>query len=120
MDVNWIEYNHKKILFSNYSGCITPDEMINILHQEQDILLQQEKKILVMANYRNSFGSPKYMDEVKKIGKETLTKKIDKTAVLGIYGVKKVLFNAYIKYSKQKNVKTFKNQEEALEWLTRN
>lgn len=44
MEVSWIEYKDKKILFSNYDGCITADEMINILYKERSILLQQEKK----------------------------------------------------------------------------
>lgn len=58
------------------------------------------------------------MDEVIKVGKLVLKKKIEKTAVLGICGVKKILFKAYLHYSGQKNVKVFCTREEALKWLT--
>lgn len=118
MEVSWIEYKDKKILFSNYDGCIIADEMINILYKERSILLQQEKKVLVMSNYNNSFGSPRYMEEVIKVGKITLKEHIAKTGVLGICGVKRILFNAYLRYSGQKNVRVFCTREEALEWLS--
>lgn len=118
MNVSWIEHNDKKILFSNYEGCITADEMIRILYTERNILMKQEKKVLVMSNYENSYGSPKYMEEVIKVGKLVLKEKIEKTAVLGISGVKRILFNAYLHYSGQKNVKAFRTKEEALLWLT--
>lgn len=118
MEVSWIEHNNKKILFSNYEGCITADEMIGVLYTERNILLSQDKKVLVMSNYRDSFGSPRYMDEVIKVGKLVLKQKIEKTAVLGICGVKKILFKAYLHYSGQKNVKVFCTRDEALAWLT--
>ena len=38
MEVKWIEYNGKKVLFSNYEGCKTSEEMINILYKEVEIL----------------------------------------------------------------------------------
>lgn len=118
MNVSWIEHNDKKILFSNYDGCITVDEMLDILYTERNILLHEDKKVLVMSNYQNSYGSPKYMEEVIKIGKLVHRQKIEKTAVLGICGVKKILFTAYLTYSGQKNVKVFCTKEEALNWLT--
>jgi hypothetical protein len=40
------------------------------------------------------------------------------TGVLGICGVKRILFNAYLRYSGQKNVRVFCTREEALEWLS--
>lgn len=118
MEVSWIEYKEKKILFSNYEGCITSTEMISILYKERGILLKQDSKVKVLSNYRNSYGSPKYMKEVIKVGKLVLKNHIEKTAVLGICGVKRILYNAYLKYSGQKNVRTFCTKEEALEWLS--
>ena len=104
MEVKWIEYNGKKVLFSNYEGCKTSEEMINILYKEVEILEQQENKTLVIANYNNSFGSNEYMSILKEMGKTVLSKKIEKTATMGITG--------------QKDVKLFDNQKEALDWLT--
>jgi hypothetical protein len=118
MEVRWIEYNGKKILFSNYEGCKTSEEMINILYKEVEILEKQENKILVIANYNNSFGSTEYMGILKELGKTILSKKIEKTATMGIDGFKEALFKSYIFFSGQKNVKLFYDKESALNWLT--
>jgi len=118
MSVKWIEYNGKKILFSNYEGCKTSEEMINVLYKEIEILETQENKILVMANYNNSFGSTEYMNILKELGKTVLSNKIEKTATLGIDGFKEALFKSYIFFSGQKNVKLFYDKESALNWLT--
>lgn len=58
------------------------------------------------------------MDEVKKVGNAVLKVKIQKTATVGITGIKKILFKAYIVFTGQKDVKLFDNQKEALDWLT--
>ncbi len=118
MEVKWIEYNGKKVLFSNYEGCKTSEEMINILYKEVEILEHQENKTLVIANYNNSFGSNEYMSILKEMGKTVLSKKIEKTATMGITGFKEALFKSYIFFSGQKNVKLFYDKESALDWLT--
>ena len=117
MEVTWIEHNGRKVLFSNSEGCKTSEEMIGILYKEAEILMGQEGKVLVMANYEKSFGSNEYMDALKKISEEVLKNKIEKTATLGITGVKEALFKGYIFFSGQKNVKLFYDKDEALEWL---
>ena len=68
MEVTWIEHNGRKVLFSNYEGCKTSEEMIGILYKEAEILMGQEGKVLVMANYEKSFGSNEYMDALKMEG----------------------------------------------------
>jgi hypothetical protein len=118
MKVTWIDYRGKKILFSNYEGCKTSKDMIAVLYKEAEILKNQEGKTLVMANYDKSFGSAEYMEALKNISHEVLKKKIEKTATLGITGVKEALFKSYIFFTNQKNVKLFYDKEEALNWLT--
>ena len=117
MNVSWIEYKGKKILFSDYEGCKTSEEMISILHQEADILKNQIGKTLVMANYEKSFGSVEYMKEIKEIGNEVLKEKIEKTATLGITGVKEAFFKSYVFFTKQKSIRLFPDKISAMEWL---
>lgn len=118
MGVAWLEYNGKKVLYSNYEGCKTPGEMIEVLQEEVEILKKQEEKTLVMANYEKSFGSIEYMEALKKVGELVLKNKIEKTATLGITGVKEAFFKSYVFFTGQKNVRLFHNKEQALEWLT--
>lgn len=117
MEVTWIEYGGKKVLFSNYEGCKTSKEMISILYKEAEMLKKHEGKALVMANYEKSFGSNEYMNALKEISEEVLKNKIEKTATLGITGVKEALFKGYMFFSGQKKVRLFYDKDEALEWL---
>lgn len=116
--VEWIDYNGKQVLYSNYEGCKTPKEMIKVLQEEVEILQKQEGRTLVMANYEKSFGSIEYMDALKDLGKRVLKNKIEKTATLGITGVKEAFFKSYVFFTRQKNVRLFYDKEQALEWLT--
>lgn len=117
MRVNWVSHKGKKVLFSNYVGCKSADEMIVVLHKEAETLKAQTNKVLVMADFTDSFANDKYMDEVKKVGSAVLKAKIEKTATVGITGIKKILFKGYIAVTGQKNVKLFDTQKEALDWL---
>mgnify|MGYP006923493390 CR=1 FL=1 len=91
--------------------------MIEVLHKEAETLRVQTSKVLVMADFSNSFPNDKYMDEVKKVGNAVKAKN-QKTATVWITGIKKILFKAYITFTGQKDVKLFDNQKEALDWLT--
>lgn len=117
MGVSWIEYRGKAILFSDYRGCHSTQEMLQVLYDEIEILKKQEDKVLVMANYGDCSPTGEYFHVVKKFGKETLKKKTFKTATLGITGVKRLLFNTYIHFTGDYNVRLFDNEERALEWL---
>ena len=118
MRVTWLSHKGKKVLFSNYIGCKNAEEMIEVLHKEAETLRAQTIKVLVMADFSIFFPNDKYMDEVKKVGNAVLKAKIQKTATVGITGIKKILFKAYITFTGQKDVKIFDNQKEALDWLT--
>jgi len=117
MSVTWLEHRGKRILFSDYRGCKSSDAMIKVLYEELDILSKEEGKVLVMAHYDNSNPTGEYFHTVKKFGKEILKHKTEKTATLGINGMKRLLFNTYISWTGDYNVRLFKDQESAIDWL---
>lgn len=117
MAVTWIEYKGQNVLFSDYRGCKTGAEMLKILYDEVEILNSQEEKVLVMAHYDNCNPNGEYFHALKKVGKEVLKNKTKKTATLGITGMKRLLHNTYITVTGDYNIRLFKKQEVALEWL---
>ena len=116
MKVEWIEYKGKKILYTEYSGAKTDKELIDTLHKQVDILTKITGKTLSLVNIANTNAGPDYMAELKKYGKDIKKQKIEKTATLGITGIKKVLFTAYIAFTGEVN-KAFDSEAEAKEWL---
>ena len=118
MAVSWIEENGKKILYVDYSVCKSSDEMLACLHEYTDILRGLPNRVNCLENYEGSFTSKEFIDEGKVLGKEIHAKKLDKNALIGIFGIKNVLLKTYITFSGQKNVKSFQTKKDALKWLS--
>lgn len=116
MKVEWTEYKGKNILSVDYGGAQNDDELIRVLHEEIEIEKQLTGKTLCLVNVANANAGSRYMAELKKQGKEVRNNKVEKTATLGVEGLKKVLFDAYILFTGEVN-KTFDSEIAAKEWL---
>ncbi|MBN1413251.1 MAG: hypothetical protein JW969_20590 [Spirochaetales bacterium] len=116
MDPEWIEFKGKKILHIDYRGVKDKDVSLSILRKAIDMEKRSEGNLLILQNYEGTFANKEFMDEVKKLGKE-VADKVKRNALVGITGIKKVLLQAYITFSGEKNIKTFGTEEEAKEWL---
>jgi hypothetical protein len=91
-------------------------EMLTIIEEQKKIINESTEAVLLLNDFRETYATKEYMDRAKKYGKEQKDK-IKKTALLGIQGMKKILVQAYIKFSDNKNTKIFECIEEAKEYL---
>jgi len=91
--------------------------MMAVLNEEVGIEKKAIAKVAVLANYSGVHAGSRYMDAVKKAGKEVRNEKTAKTALLGIDGLKKVLLSGYIAFTGAKDIKAFENESEAKDWL---
>lgn len=57
------------------------------------------------------------MSRLKELGNTVFKKHMKCSAVLGISGLKKILFDGYNRATGSTNVKAFNSREEALDWL---
>ena len=116
MKVEWIEYKGKKILYCDYRLAKSDKELISLYHKQIEILKNTPGKTILLANVSETHAGSDYMNEIKTYGQDIKKKKIEKTATLGVSGIKKVLFSAYIAFTGQVN-KAFDNETDAKEWL---
>jgi|YelNatPaOPRAMG01_1025707.scaffolds.fasta_scaffold63823_2 hypothetical protein len=116
MGYSWKSYGGTQIFYCDYSG-LKPDEMIKFLHETCDVLRKTPNKVPLLVNFENTVGTTEYMNEVKRLGTEVIAPKTTKMALLGISGVKSVLLQGYALFTGQKNIKSFKTEKEAMEWL---
>jgi hypothetical protein len=114
---SWIEHQDKRILFVDYRGQETPEAMIHVLEEEISVDAASPTKVLVLANFEGTSGSVEYMARVKKAGKEIRNQKVQKTALLGITGLKVVLLDGYIRFTGDEHIRAFDTEAEALDWL---
>lgn len=115
MAVEWIKHKGKRILYVDYSGIDNEEEMINHLYLMKKELLSTPWRIRLITNYKDAVGSHRFMDELKKMGVE-YQKKIKLSATIGITGVRKLLFRAYIAFTGQ-DVALLNNLEDAKEYV---
>ncbi len=113
----WIEAKGKKILYSDYSGLKTTEELVAVLDEQIKQASLVPSKFLGMSNFADASVSSEFMDKINKAGKEIFEAKVEKIAVLGITGLKSVLFQAYMRFTGAKTTKTFNTEEEAIAYL---
>lgn len=116
MGVKFINYGEKKILHVDYNGVKSEDEMLKILYQEVDILNASTERQLILVNIGDSFTTEKYKQETQRFTKEVMRYKAERTAIVGMVGLKKFIFSAMIKLS-DGHVRLFDTEEEAKAWL---
>jgi hypothetical protein len=118
MEVKWIEFKGKKIVYSDFRGAKDENDMIETLkYQFEFERIIIGKNFLRLTNFENTFVTQKFLDEIKRLGKELMKEKKVKSAIIGIVGIKKIFVSAYIKFTGDENIKTFNNEEDAKNWL---
>lgn len=116
MAVKWMNHKGKQIFLMDYSCCKNAQEMIETLNEARTLIAQKPGKVLRLVDVRGASGSREFMDAAKQAGKEVFNAKTEKAAIVGIYGIKKVLLMGYNNISTNKLL-PFSSQEEALDYL---
>lgn len=112
--VQKIQYKGKEIIYVHY-GDLKEVQMIETLNQVEDIIVSDNKLHLQLINISDAFATPGFMAAAKSFGKRThhLT---ERSAIVGISGVKALLLRSYNSVSGKK-LKAFDTEEEAKEYL---
>jgi len=117
--ISKIQYNRKEILFIDYKGTKSDDEMIDILKQAQEIIIRDNKEYYQLINVQGAYVTPKYLQEAKRIAKET-PKLAKKRAIVGIDSPgRKILLTAYNLVIGKDALKPFDDLERAKAWLVK-
>lgn len=119
MSVELITHNGRTVVFGDFTACNNKEKMINKLHELEDLMRRQPGKVLYLADLNKTHGSIEFMNAAKDVAKRTFDSKVEKAALLGITGMKKVLLNGFNAVSKHKFL-AFDTKERALEFLTSN
>jgi len=116
MGVSWINDGGKKILFVDYDGAKNENDLLKILYEEVDILKKESQRQLILVNVGNSYSTEKYRQEVQRLTNEVVKHKTEKSGIVGMVGLKRVIFGTMIKLSNG-HVRLFDSFEDAKKWL---
>lgn len=116
MALRWIEHRGVPILHIDYRDTNSLEEMLELLDRSVAIEVSNPG-LLEIGDFRDITVPLGYIEEVTTLGHYHRKKYVGKCGVIGLRGVKKFLYNTYVKLTKDKTVKGCQSFEEALEWL---
>lgn len=116
MSISFLTHRDVPIMYADYRECKKPEQQIQLL-EEVAKSMKTKGKVRLLVDYNNISAGPDYMSKVKDYGKTVFKDHMQCSAVLGITGLKKILFNGYNRATGATNVKTFDTKEAALDWL---
>jgi len=118
MSASWMDHKGKKILYLDFRGSKTEDELIQVLLEAQQLIVSARGQVLTVSNYEGVSVTTGFLNRLKDLGKQAVqSQRIEKLALLGITELKNVLVQGYLSATGQKNVRTFGKEAEALDWL---
>ncbi len=113
--VRFIQHEGKDILLLDFSGCMA-DEVLVMIDKAKDVISSQpEKSLLTLADVTDARFNERVSQDMKEFTAHNKPY-VKASAVVGITGLKRIIFDAVMRFSGRK-ISAFDNIEEAKTWL---
>ena len=117
MPLEITDHKGKKIIFVDYKGLNTTVERIGLLEKyAEEAKKLPDQSVLALWDVTNQFASPGFMKRVKELKKEVFDAKVVSSAIIGVTGVKRILFDGYNKIAGGR-IRALATKEKAMEYL---
>ena len=116
--VKFINHAGKDILFLDFSGCTMNEVLATIEESKQFIRTRPEGSVLTLTDVTNARFNEHITERMKEFTAHNKPY-VKAAAIIGIVGIKKIIFEAVMMFSKRK-IHIFENIHEAKEWLVIN
>lgn len=113
--VQFITYGGKEVLFLNFAGCKT-EEILSIIEEGKQVIRSRPAgSVLTLTDVTGTRFDDSVSDQMKEFAAHNKPY-VKAAAVIGITGIKKIIFDAVTIFSKRK-LQTFETLDLAKEWL---
>ena len=102
MPISYITYKGHEILYLDLRESKTEKRSKELLAETVNAYKQSKGNLLVLTNVEGAFMNPEIISETKKYAKSLFSKKAKKRAMVGVGGLKKMIFNGYASISGNK------------------
>ncbi len=116
MSVRQMQHKGKPYLYADFRGTTKEEEQLAILQQIIELAEAAPGAVSILSNFEGASVSGAFMAKAKDRGKERKAK-VERQALVGITGLKKILMTGYITFTGQKAVRAFETDAEALDWI---
>jgi hypothetical protein len=112
----WVHHKGKRILYMNIA-VQTTEELIDITGRIKPVIAKEPpKSIFCLCSVKDSKFNPEITQILKEFTKHN-EPYIKITALVGVEGLKKIIYQAVLVFSGRKNLLLKNSEEEALDWL---
>ena len=116
MPISYFNHEGTKIMFADYTECKEPQQQLDLLDEVAN-KMKTMRDVYLLVDYNGITAGPHYMSKLKEYGNTVFNKHMKCCGVLGIHGLKKILFNGYSRATGAKNIKAVDTREDALAWM---
>jgi hypothetical protein len=116
--IRFISHNGKQLLFLDFSSCKADEALKTISEAKKIIQDQPENSLLILTDVTDGRFNTLVTDAMKEFVAHNKPY-VKASAVVGITGLKKIIYDAVLIFSKR-NISTFDSVEAAKEWLSQN
>jgi hypothetical protein len=118
MPATWMDHKGKRILYVDFRK-LDSKAVLLLMKESDDMVVASPSKVLYLGNIEDAAVSREVMGQLKQYADKSVRKKFEKLAILGVSGVMKVFFDAFVAMMDRSTVqvKSFRTEEEALKWL---
>ncbi|RLD84547.1 MAG: hypothetical protein DRJ10_00850 [Bacteroidetes bacterium] len=115
--VRWIEHKGKRIIYNDFSK-IHSDEVVRVVRQFEQLVMDSKDTddIIVLSNMTDAHFFGEAFEEIKRVTK-VVRPYIKKRAVVGISGVKSILYKSVNMFARGTPTKMFNTIEKAKDYL---
>lgn len=117
MSVRWIEHKGQPILYVDFRNK-ADSELSAVLAVQIAEVVKASRPVRILTNVEGTALSQEFMDEAKQIAKAVLKPRTERSAVVGVEGVKSSLLRAFNSFVGSK-MRPCTTEAEALDFLAR-
>jgi len=112
----WLDHKGKRVLYMNIAAK-KPEELKERLERIKMVIKgEPPKSLLCLVDVQNGNITPEITHLTKEFAKHN-DPYVKTTAVIGVEGLKQVIFNGVLLFTKRKNLVIKNSKQEALDWL---
>jgi hypothetical protein len=116
LSYKWLFHKGKRIIYMDL-GTNNPEELKDITSRiELELEKEPPKSAMCICNVKNVTIRPEIIQILKNFTKHN-EPYMKMTAVIGVEGLKQIVFNSLLVFTRRKNLVLKNSEEEALEWL---
>jgi hypothetical protein len=116
MEVKVLTHRGTQIVYADYRGARTPEEMVAHLECVMQTYVEHPLVSRGLINVSGTHVDRSFMDAVK-LKLQRVASLEHKVAMVGISGIQRVLVSAIVAMSSKGKRKVFSTEQEALDWL---